>query len=186
MNHLLSSPYWPFAVLLIGIAVVVIMISKLRFHPFVALMIAAIIVGLTAMELPVAEGQNPIVAAVELPMIEFGKMAGKIAWVIALAAIIGTAMLESGAAERIVTWLLSVFGKKRAAIALLISGFLLSIPVFFDTVFFLLIPISNCIRQKNWKKLCAVCACYGWWCGYYPFSSAAHSWPANYGRNLEY
>ena len=152
MNALQSSPYWPFAVLFLGIVAVVAMISRFRFHPFVALILSAILVGLVSVNLPGSEGQHPLVTAVELPMIEFGSVAGKIAWVIALAAIIGTAMMESGAAERIVNWLLAVFGVNRAAIALMISGFVLSIPVFFDTVFFLLIPLAITLGVKTGKN----------------------------------
>ena len=63
--------------------------------------------------------------------------------IIALAAIVGTCMMKSGAADRVVRFLLSVFGEKYAGFVLLLSGFLLSIPVFFDTVFFLLIPIMS-------------------------------------------
>jgi gluconate:H+ symporter, GntP family len=94
-------------------------------------------------------------------MAEFGSMAGKIAWVIALAAVIGTAMMESGAAEQIVNWLLRLFGEKRAAVALLISGFILSIPVFFDTVFFLLIPIGLTLARKTGKNLVMYVAAIG-------------------------
>jgi GntP family gluconate:H+ symporter len=82
-------------------------------------------------------------------MTEFGITAGKIAWVIALAAVIGTAMMESGGAEQIVNQLLKTLGDKRAAIALIISGFVLSIPVFFDTVFFLLIPLAITLARKT-------------------------------------
>jgi len=152
MDSLLSSPYWPFAVLLLGIAAVVLMITRFKFHPFVALILSSILVGLISYELPIADGQIPIVGAIELPMLEFGSTAGKIAWVIALAAIIGTAMMESGAAERIVNALLAGLGEKRAPLALLISGFLLSIPVFFDTVFFLLIPLAIALAVKTGKN----------------------------------
>ena len=151
MGALMHSAYWPFVVLLLSVVVVVILITKWRFHPFVALMLAAIFVGLISPALPLVPGQNPLVTAVELPMAEFGIMAGKIAWVIALAAVIGTAMMESGAAEQIVNWLLKTLGEKRAAIALTISGFVLSIPVFFDTVFFLLIPLGITLALKTGK-----------------------------------
>lgn len=155
MEAMMSSPLWPFAVLLLGIVAVVLMISRLRFHPFVALMIAAILVGLLAYDLPDIpgkEGMHNLVKAVELPMIEFGKTAGAIAWVIALAAVIGTAMMESGAAEKIVNGLLNALGEKRAPLALMLSGFIISIPVFFDTVFFLLIPLAITLAQKTGKN----------------------------------
>ncbi len=150
MEALTHSPYWPFAVLLLGIVAVVLMISRWRLHPFVALILSAILVGLVSIELP--GDQYHVVKAVELPMLEFGNVAGKIAWVIALAAIIGTAMMQSGAAQKIVNWLIGTLGEKQASLALLISGFVLSIPVFFDTVFFLLIPLAIALALKTGKN----------------------------------
>ncbi len=152
MEGLIHSEFWPFAVLLLGIAMVVIMITRLHFHPFVSLMLSAIFVGLISPLLPAVAGQHPLITVVELPMAEFGIVAGKIAWVIALAAVIGTAMMESGAAEQIVNWLLKTLGEKQAAMALVISGFVLSIPVFFDTVFFLLIPLGITLALKTGKN----------------------------------
>lgn len=148
----MSSIYWPFAVLLIAILIVVVLITRLKMHPFIALILTAIAVGLLSVELPGADGQHHWLRAVELPMIEFGATAGKIAWVIGLAAMIGMAMMESGAAQRIVKSLLAVFGESRAGWALLISGFVLSIPVFFDTVFFLLIPLAVALAVKTGKN----------------------------------
>jgi GntP family gluconate:H+ symporter len=151
MGAFVNSDYWPFVVLLLSVVMVVTLIARWRFHPFVALMLSAIFVGLLSPALPAVHGQNPMVTVIELAMAEFGIMAGKIAWVIALAAVIGTAMMESGAAEQIVNWLLKTLGEKRAAIALIISGFVLSIPVFFDTVFFLLIPLGITLALKTGK-----------------------------------
>ncbi|AKP51616.1 GntP family permease [Cyclobacterium amurskyense] len=149
MESIYHADYWPFAILLSSIALVVALVSRLRFHPFVALVLAAVFVGLMTPNLMENKG---IVAALDEPMIAFGVMAGKIAWVIALAAIIGTAMLESGAAEKIVTQLLNKLGEKQAALALLIAAFLLSIPVFLDTVFFLLIPLGISLALKTGKN----------------------------------
>lgn len=151
MGAFIHSDYWPFVVLLLSVAVVVFLITKWHFHPFVALILSAIFVGFLSPALPLVPGQTPITTIIELPMVEFGIMAGKIAWVIALAAVIGTAMMESGAAEQIVNWLLKTLGEKRAAIALIISGFILSIPVFLDTVFFLLIPLGITLALKTGK-----------------------------------
>ncbi len=150
MESFIQSPYWPFVVLALGIVAVVLMISKWRLHPFIALILSAIFVGLVSVELP--GDQHHVVKAVEIPMGEFGSVAGKIAWVIALAAIIGTAMMESGAAQKIVNWLITALGEKQASFALLISGFVLSIPVFFDTVFFLLIPLAIALALKTNKN----------------------------------
>ena len=151
MNALLQPDLWPFVVLFSGVALVVYLITRLNFHPFVALLVSAVFVGLISPALPEVAGQHHLVSAIELPMSEFGTVSGKIAWVIVLAALIGVAMMESGAAQKIVSGLLSVFGERQAALALLVSGFVLSIPVFFDTVFFLLIPLAITLALKTGK-----------------------------------
>jgi len=150
VESLTHSPYWPFVILALGIIAVVLMISRWRLHPFIALILSAILVGLFSVDLP--GDQHHVVKAVELPMLEFGNVAGKIAWVIALAAIIGTAMMESGAAQKIVNWLIRTLGEQRASVALMVSGFILSIPVFFDTVFFLLIPLAIALAIKTGRN----------------------------------
>jgi GntP family gluconate:H+ symporter len=151
-QQLIHSDYWPFAVLFLSVALVIVQITRWRIHPFIALMLSAILVGLLSPALPVVPGQVPLVTAVELPMAEFGIMVGKIGWVIAVASVIGTAMMESGAAEQIVNWLLKTLGEKQAAAALMISGFVLSIPVFFDTVFLLLVPLAITLALKTGKN----------------------------------
>jgi len=81
----------------------------------------------------------------------FGDTAGGLCLLIALAAIIGTCMLGSGAADRMVRALMNLCGEQRAGVVLLLSGFLLSIPVFFDTVFFLLIPLARALSLRTGK-----------------------------------
>lgn len=148
MEYLL--PYWPLIVLLIGAFAVVLLIAVCRLHAFIAMMIAAILVGILSNTAP--EGANAWVYAVEQSMKEFGITAGKVSFVIAIASVLGIALTESGAAERIVNQLIKLFGEARAGIALLIAGFILSIPVFFDTVFFLLIPLAIVLAQKTGRN----------------------------------
>lgn len=140
---LMDSEYWPFVIFATSVALIVLLIVRLRFHPFIALILSAIFVGLMSPGAPVT--------ALELPLKEFGGVAGNIAWVIALAALIGTAMMRSGAAEQIVNWLLRTLGPARGALALVLAGFILSIPVFFDTVFFLLIPVGIALARATGK-----------------------------------
>ncbi|MEM8487337.1 MAG: gluconate transporter [Bacteroidota bacterium] len=144
-----AAPYWPFIVLGLGILTVVILIARLRIHAFLSLMISAVVVGVLSGQLPGDDATAHLLRAVELPMLEFGRIAGQIAFVIALAAIIGTAMMESGAAGKIVNSLINVFGEGKTAIALIASSLVLAIPVFFDTVFFLLIPLAAALRLKT-------------------------------------
>jgi len=160
---LATSTSWPFMVLAIGIVFIVVAIAVFRFHAFVALILAAILVGVLAETLPGAAGQNHIVTAIELSMTEFGVTAGKIAWVIGVAAIIGICLMESGAADRIVRSLVRVMGEKKAGWAMMFAAFFLSIPVFFDTVFFLIIPLAQALAFRLGKRYLyfVMCVCAG-------------------------
>jgi H+/gluconate symporter-like permease len=137
-------PYFPFFILFIGVAVVIGMIIGLRINAFVALISAALVVSLMAPG-EVADKIARVAAA-------FGSTAGGIGIVIAMAAIIGDCLMKSGAADRIVQAFLKCLGERRSHIALSGSGFVLAIPVFFDTVFYLLVPLARSLFRKTKKN----------------------------------
>lgn len=147
-----SVSYWPFGILAIGMVFVVLTIAVFRIHAFIALMLAAALVGFLSGNLPGDPGKSSLINALDLPMQEFGSTAGKIAWVIALASIIGICLMESGAADKIVRQIMRLLGEHRAAWALMISGFILGIPVFFDTVFFLMVPLAMALALRLGKN----------------------------------
>jgi GntP family gluconate:H+ symporter len=123
-------------------------IVLLRVNAFLALLTAALVVSfLVGAEIPdtVAALTDPVVRVVDA----FGATAGAIGIVIALAAVIGEAMMRSGAADRIVQAFLAVLGEKRGAAAMMGSGFVLSVPVFFDTAFYLLVPLARSLYKTT-------------------------------------
>jgi GntP family gluconate:H+ symporter len=128
---------------LCGLVVVVVSILVFRLHAFLGLLLAAFVVAALT---PGAEAgaMNRVAAG-------FGEGCRKVGILIALAAIIGQCLLASGAAERIVRGLLSLFGIQRAPMAFLGSGFVLGIPVFFDTVFYLMLPLVRAFAKTNPK-----------------------------------
>jgi gluconate:H+ symporter, GntP family len=79
----------------------------------------------------------------------FGKTAISIGILIALASIVGETLLISGGAERIVSSCRNAVGDKHVSLAFLVSGFVLGIPVFFDTVFYLLVPLGKVMRIRS-------------------------------------
>lgn len=79
----------------------------------------------------------------------FGSTCANIGILIAMASIVGKCLLDSGAADRIVRSALAWFGQARASVAFLASGFTLGIPVFFDTVFYLMIPLGKALRVRT-------------------------------------
>lgn len=135
----------PVLILLIAVAVVFVLILKVRINAFIALICAAMTVGILSPQVPLPEVMPKIA---EL----FGVLCGKIGIVIALAALIGQCLMESGAADKIVRVFVRLLGEKRASLSLLSSGYVLSIPVFFDTVFYLLVPIARAMRVRTGKR----------------------------------
>jgi GntP family gluconate:H+ symporter len=83
---------------------------------------------------------------------DFGATCTQIAILIAMASIVGKCLLDSGAADRIVRSALSVVGERGAPAAFVGSGFLLGIPVFFDTVFYLMIPLGKAMRMRTGRN----------------------------------
>jgi GntP family gluconate:H+ symporter len=82
----------------------------------------------------------------------FGRLMIGIGLSIALATVIGAALMESGAADRIVRSLTRLFGERRAALAMAASGYLLGVPVFFDTVFLLLVPLAKALYVRTGRN----------------------------------
>ena len=132
---------YPLVILAVGIAAVLGMILILRLNAFLALISAAILVSLMS--------PGEVAGKIARVATEFGKTAGNIGVVIAMAAIIGACLMESGAADRIVRAFLRVLGETRASTALMGSGFVLAIPVFFDTVFYLLVPLARSLHRRT-------------------------------------
>jgi GntP family gluconate:H+ symporter len=131
----------PILILLVGIVTVVGAIVVLRLNAFLALLIAALLVSLLSPGEPASKVSRVAEA--------LGTTAGSIGIVIALAAIIGKAMMDSGAADRIVLAFLRLLGEERASTALMSSGFILAVPVFFDTVFYLLVPLARSMYERT-------------------------------------
>ncbi|WP_412061856.1 GntP family permease [Rubrivirga sp. IMCC45206] len=131
----------PVVILAVGMATVLGLIVVGRVHAFLALLAAALAVSLLADGLT-----GPAVARVAEA---FGATAASIGIVIAFAAVIGSAMTTSGAADRVVRAFTGDDHPERAAPALAASGAVLAIPVFFDTVFYLLIPLARSAARAS-------------------------------------
>jgi H+/gluconate symporter-like permease len=131
----------PLLIMGIGIVTVLGLIIFLKVNAFIALITAAIVVSLLAPG-DIANKIGRVASA-------FGGSAGSIGIVIAMAAVIGKCMLDSGAADRVVRAFLNALGEKRSPVALMGSGFVLAVPVFFDTVFYLLVPLARSLFRKT-------------------------------------
>lgn len=152
------------AIVLTATAVVLFSIIKLKQHAAVSLLLAALVTALlTSHDLLIEYAQHSGMSESEaltfanIPVGKrlanaFGNTSAKIGILIALASIIGTALMHSGGAEQIIRRLLRFFGEKNTSVALLSGSFTLAIPVFFDTVFYLMIPLIKSMAVRNPRK----------------------------------
>ena len=154
----------PIFTLLLGVVIVFAGILLLKLHPFFTLILAAMAVaafsgveGMTEYWLGEGKSLEEATGLANTPFglrvaTAFGVTCGKIGIVICMASIIGKCLLDSGAAMRIVLAILKTLGEKRAPAAMGTSGFFLGIPVFFDTVFYLLVPLAKGLAASTKKN----------------------------------
>lgn len=156
---------WLVVALSVGVVLGCILI--LRLHAFLTLLLAGLLVAALSGADAVERYTNYQLEANEMTIEQakelreksapgrlasaFGETAGKIGILIALASVIGQCLSESGAASVIVDRMLKWTGPKRAPEAMAASSFVLGIPVFFDTVFYLMVPLARSLRQRVGK-----------------------------------
>jgi GntP family gluconate:H+ symporter len=154
-----ATGFTPLIILLVSVVFIIAAIVALRLHAFFALIFAAVLVGILNSLL--TAGGPTLVQSVDAVMTELGSATGKLAFTIAIASVIGAALMESGAAEKIVLRFIAVIGESRAPLALMACSFVLGIPVFFDTIFFLLVPLARSLALRTGKDftlyLLAIC-----------------------------
>jgi gluconate:H+ symporter, GntP family len=154
----------PIIILIIGLFVVLAGILWARLHPILALLLGALAVGLLTPDsllqaYAVSKGfsQQQTDALLDQSLgvrisKGFGDTCEKVGLLIVMASIIGKCLLDSGAAERIVRSILKIFGEKKAPAAYMASSFVLGIPIFFDTVFYLMIPLARAMGVRLQKS----------------------------------
>ena len=128
-------------IVFIAIILLLLLITKLKLNPFIALMIVSFFVGLaTGMPL------DKIVGSIQAGL---GNTLGFIAIVLALGTMLGKLMEESGAAERVARTLIDAFGKENVHWAMMFVAFIVGIPVFFQVGFVLLLPLVFTIAKET-------------------------------------
>jgi GntP family gluconate:H+ symporter len=153
----------PFLLLFIGVVIVLGGIIWLKLHAFIALLAAAIVVSsltpksnieqaVLAQKRPQAEATARANEHLGVKLAsKFGGTATSLGLLIAMASIVGVCLLHSGGADRIVRSTLGLFGEKRSPFVFATSGLVLGVPVFFDTVFLLLIPLARAMAARTGK-----------------------------------
>jgi Gnt-I system low-affinity gluconate transporter len=121
------------------------MVLKFKLSAFIALLITSIIVGIMA-GMPL---QN-ISASIQEGM---GSTLGFVATVVGLGAIFGQMLESSGGAKSLANYLLKKFGTNRASWALMLTGFIVGIPIFLDVGFIILVPIVYALTKDTKRSV---------------------------------
>lgn len=140
----MTTPFLIFIVVS-AVAVLLFMVLKLKISAFISLLITAIYVGIIA-GMPLKE----VTKAIQDGM---AGTLGFVATVVGLGAIFGQMLESSGGAESLAHFLLKKFGKDRASWAMVITGFIVAIPVFLDVGFIILVPIIYALARDSKRSL---------------------------------
>ena len=132
---------WLILLLILSVIFIIFTTSRLKWHPFLSLLLAAIGFGLLSGTMKPVE----VIASINTG---FGNTIGYIGIVILAGSIIGKFLEKTGGAFRIAQSALKMTGKKNVPLAMSIVGYIVSIPVFCDSAFIILVPLAKALSRQ--------------------------------------
>ena len=126
--------------LFIGIAVIIILTAKYHVHPFFALMIACIVVGL-GVELRVPE-------IIGIMKDGFGNVMKSLGFIIVLGTALGIILEHTGSTRVIANYILNRTGERHAPLAMSITGFVVGLPIFCDSGYIVLSGVNQSLAKR--------------------------------------
>lgn len=139
------STFYLFTIIIVAVIAMVFAITKLKVHPFIVLTLVAIAVGLLS-----GLGTEQTITTVKDG---FGSIMGSIGIVILAGTIIGTILEKTGAALTMANAILKLVGKDKSVLTMGITGYVTGIPVFCDSGFVILSPISRALAAQSGTSL---------------------------------
>lgn len=124
-----------------GVAILLFFIMKWKLNAFLSLLFASIWVGLVG-----GLSGDEIIDSISKGM---GDTLAFVATIVGLGAIFGAILEHSGGAQALAKYLLKKGGESRSRLALLTTGFIVSIPVFFDVGIIILMPLVKALARKS-------------------------------------
>ena len=137
--------YQLLAAVLISIALLLLLILRLKIQAFLALLIASMAAGILA-------GMPPTIIIDSMKK-GMGDTLGFVATVVGLGALFGSLLERSGGARSLANYMLEKMSLERAPWAMVGTGLMVSIPVFFDVAFIILVPIVYALQRQTGKSL---------------------------------
>lgn len=123
----------PLLIVILGILLLFVLIAYFKLNAFITFIIVSLFVG-------IAEGMEPL-AVVDSIQNGIGSILGFLVIILGLGAMLGKLVADSGAAQRITTKLVTTFGKKNIQWAVVLTGFIVGIPMFYSVGFVILVPL---------------------------------------------
>jgi Gnt-I system high-affinity gluconate transporter len=125
---------------LFGILLLVVLISWGKVNAFLAFLLVSLVTGLL-LGIPFDHIAGAVYKGI-------GDTLGQLAIVIVLGAMLGKIVAETGAAQRIATTMMNIFGEKYIQWALMVTGFIIGIPLFYNVGFVLMVPLIFSVVYK--------------------------------------
>jgi Gnt-I system high-affinity gluconate transporter len=123
----------PLLIVITGIVLLFILITVFKFNAFIAFVIACLFVGIV--------GGMELQAVIQSIQTGIGKTLGFLIMILGFGSMLGKLVADSGAAQRITTQLVNSFGVKNVQWAVVLTGFIVGIPMFYTVGFVILIPL---------------------------------------------
>ncbi|MGF1558393.1 MAG: gluconate:H+ symporter [Flavobacteriaceae bacterium] len=123
----------PLFIVICGILLLLLLIAKGKLNAFISFIIVSLLVG-------VAEGMD-VLAVVDSIQKGLGKTLGDLVMILGFGAMLGKLVADSGAAQRITTKMVEKFGKNNIQWAVVVTGFIVGIPMFYSVGFVILVPL---------------------------------------------
>jgi len=127
-------------IVVLGILLLIVLISWGKINAFLAFLVVSIAMGLL-LGIPFESVAGSVYKGI-------GDTVGQLAIVIVLGAMLGKIVAESGAAQRIATFMMNAFGQKYIQWALMVTGFIIGIPLFYNVGFVLMVPLIFSVVYK--------------------------------------
>lgn len=133
-------------IVLLSILLLVLLVAGFRLNTFIAFLVVCLFMGL-ALKMDI----NTITQSITTGI---GKTLGGLVTIIVFGSMLGKLVAESGAAQRIANGLMHLFGRKYIQWSLMLTGFIVGIPLFYNIGFVLMVPLIFTVAART--KLPAV------------------------------
>ncbi len=126
--------------LLFAVVFLVLLITVVKLHPFISFLIVCIITGLVK-----GMAVTALMSSIQKGI---GDVVGSLMIILCVGAMLGKLIADSGAANKIATGLIQLFGTKYIQWALVLTAFIVGIPLFYGVGFVLLVPLVITVAAR--------------------------------------